>query len=627
MSNLLNNSVSGLLAAQRRLDTTGHNISNANVDGYSRQRVEQGTRPAQELGDSFQGRGTQINGVERIYDDFLGEQVRSSTAEFEKLDAFEGLASRVDDVLADPDAGLTPKLQDFFDAVEDVKNDPGSTSARQVLVSEADALVNRFETLDLRMDDLASEANTRIRDKVSEINSLTGSIAEINNEIAAAKASGNTPNDLLDSRDQKLEELSEIVRVERDVQDDGSVNVFTRDGTNLVLGNDNTELDVRENDFDPERLEVVEAGGPETGDISDSFQSGELGGILDFRDEILDSTRNELGKIAHGLSENFNALHREGIDLDGELGGDFFSIGSPDARAARGNDGDAQLEAEVTDSAELTGGDYRLRFDNGDWDIVRADTGEEVDFDGDGSAGDPFTFDGLSVELDGTPEDEDEFLLQPTRNGARTLETEISDSREVAAAAPIMANADADNLGTGEISPGEVIDIDDPDLQETVEIEFIDEDTFEIDGDTFTYEPGEAIEENGWRVEITGSPEEGDVFTVEANTDADGDNRNISRLGELSSERVLDGGNSSLQDAVGGVVSDVATRTSQAQTNREAQQSVRDQARESLESVSGVNLDEEAANLVQDQQAFQASAQAIQVADTVFESLIGAVRG
>lgn len=627
MSNLLNNSVSGLLAAQRRLDTTGHNISNANVDGYSRQRVEQGTRPPQEMGNAFQGRGTQVNGIERIYDDFLGEQLRSATAEFEKLDALEGLSSRVDNVLADPDAGLTPKIRDFFDAVEDVKNDPGATSARQVLVSEADALVNRFETLDLRMADLADEANTRIRDKVSEVNSLTGSIAELNQDIALAKGSGNTPNDLLDSRDQKLQELSEIVRIDRDVQDDGSVNVFTRDGTNLVLGTDNTDLEVRENDFDPGRLEVVESGGPETGDISDSFQAGELGGILEFRDEVLDPTRNELGKIAHGLNENVNALHREGIDLDGELGGDFFSIGDPDARASRGNEGDAQLLAEVTDSEELTGGDYRLRFDGGDWDIVRADTGEEVDFDGDGTAADPFTFDGLSVEVDGTPEDEDEFLLQPTRNGARTLETEIDDSREIAAAAPIMANADADNLGTGEITPGEVIDIDDPDLQETVEIEFTDDDEFEIDGTTFAYEPGEPIEQNGWRVEITGSPEAGDVFTVEANSDADGDNRNITRLGELASERILDGGNSTLQDAVGGMVSDVATRTSEAQTNRDAQQSVRDQARESLESVSGVNLDEEAANLVRDQQAFQASAQAIQVADTVFESLIGAVRG
>lgn len=625
---LLGNSISGLLAAQRNLTTTGHNISNVNTEGYSRQRVEQGTRPPQGFGEGFVGQGVQINGIRRVYDAFLGEQLRNATAEFEQTSAFAGLSKRVDNLLADQDAGLTPSVQSFFNAIQDVADDPSSISARQVLLSEAESLVNRFDTIDQRLSDLGTEVNTRVRDSVTEINGITEAIANLNRDIANAKARGiGQPNDLLDQRGQKLQELSEFVRFDTIEQDDGAVNVFVGNGVPLVIGNDFDKLEARQGPYDPTRLEVAIAGQPDPSNISDSLSGGSLGGILSFREEVLDPTFNHLGKIAHGLTESVNTIHAEGFDLRDQFGGEFFSVPDPVAAPRRGNAGTGDPSAVVTSAQDLTDADYRLRFSGGAWQINRSDTGASVAFTGDGSAGNPLTFDGLEVTVAGTPANGDEFEVRPTREAGGGLVREIDDPRAVAAAAPIIAGPDPDNVGTGSITEGRVIDVSDPDLLDTVDIEFTGPNTYEINGTPFTYTEGDPIDFNGWRVTITGEPQAGDIFTVERNNGASGDNRNANRLAGLVDAGVLDNGETSLQDGVGEMVADVATRTSQALTNQEAQQTLKNQARESLESVSGVNLDEEAANMLRFQQAYQASAQSIRVADTIFQSLIGAVSG
>lgn len=625
---LLGNSISGLLAAQRNLSTTGHNISNANTEGYSRQRVEQGTRPPQGFGDGFVGQGTQINGIRRVYDEFLGEQLRNATADAEQSSAFTGLAERVDNLLADQDAGLTPSVQNFFNAIQDVADDPSSISARQVLLSEAGSLVNRFDTIDQRLSDLGSEVNTRVRDSVREINGITDAIADLNRDITNAKARGiGQPNDLLDQRDQKIQELSEFVRVDTIEQDDGAVNVFVGNGVPLVVGNDADQLEARRGEYDSSRLEVAVAGQPDPSNISDSLSGGSLGGILSFRDEVLDPTFNQLGKVAHGLTESVNAIHAEGFDLRDEFGEEFFSVPDPAATARRGNGGTGDPSAVVTSAQDLTSADYRLRFAGGSWQVNRTDTGDSVAFTGDGSAGNPLAFDGMEVTVAGAPANGDEFEVRPTRAAGAGLTREIDDPRAVATAAPIIAGPDSGNVGTGSITQGQVIDVSDPDLLDTVDIEFTGPNTYEIDGNSFTYTEGDPIDHNGWRVTITGEPQAGDIFTVERNNGASGDNRNANRLAGLVDTGVLDNGETSLQDGVGELVADVATQTSQARTNLDAQETLKNQARESLESVSGVNLDEEAANMLRFQQAYQASAQSIRVADTIFQSLIGAVSG
>ncbi|MDQ2068486.1 flagellar hook-associated protein FlgK [Natronospira bacteriovora] len=622
---LLSNSVSGLLAAQRGLTTTGHNIANANTDGYNRQRVEQGTRPPQASGAGFQGQGTQVTDIRRMYDTFLAEQLRNSGNAFEKLDTFHSLARRVDDLMADSDAGLTPSMQRFFNAMQEVADDPASIPARQVLLSEAEALTSRFDNLNNRLSDIESEINGLIRDSVKQINGLTEAIARLNEEISRVRGQGRgEPNDLLDQRDHKIQQLSEIVNIDTQMQDDGSINVFLGNGPTLVLGNESRNLEARQNPFDPSRQEVAVAGSAPTGNVSSAISGGKLGGVLAFRDEVLDSTRNGLGRLARGITENVNAVHREGLDLNGAFGGDFFAVPDPQVSPRVNNTGGAELSAEVIDTGALTQADYRLRFDGGTWTINRLDTGEAITPSGDGSAGDPFVFDGLSVVVDGAPDDGDEFIVRPNRDVIGRFDTVISNPREVAAAAPIIGSASTDNLGTATISLGEVVDIDDPDLMEPVTIEFIDANTFEIDGNSFAYTSGEAIEYNGWRVTITGSVEAGDTFSVDPNIGGTGDNRNARRLADLVDARVLDGGTTSFQDALGEIIADVGSVTAQAESNRDAQKVLRNQAMESMEAVSGVNLDEEAANLLKYQQAFQASAQAVRVADTIFQTLIGA---
>ena len=628
---LLSNSVSGLLAAQRNLATTGNNIANVNTEGFSRQRVDQAARPPQGSGDGFIGRGTEVANIRRVFDQFLSDQRQNANSAFESQNVFADLAGRVDNLLADADAGLTPSLQRFFNAVQEVADDPASIPARQVMLSEAESLANRFDTIDQRLADLEGEINGRVRAGVDEINGLTRALGELNQEIGSARAQGRgEPSTLLDRRDQRLNELSELVRVDKIEQDDGSINVFAGNGTPLVLGDQNTVLEARRNAFDPGRLEVARADQAGSGTISDQLNGGRLGGLLDFRDDVLDPTRNRLGRIATGLAQSFNATSADGVDLRGDFGDDFFSVPDPVARPRVGNTGGAVATASVTDAQSLTAADYRVRFSNGTFEINRVDSGESVNFSDTGTATQPsLEFDGLKVDFDTPPDDGDAFLVQPTRAAAGGFERVIDDPREIAAAAPIIASPADDNLGSGQISLGEVTEDYTPGSlsPSPVEIEFTDEDEFTIDGATpaETFSEGEPIEFNDLSVTITGQPAVGDKFVVEPNSGGTGDNRNAERLAGLVEEGLLDGGNTSLQDAVGEAVADVATLSSQAQVNRDAQQSLRDQARESLQSVSGVNLDEEAANLLRFQQAFQASAQSIRVADTIFQSLLSAV--
>src|SRR3569833_4184376 len=142
---LLNVGLSGLLATQRALTVTGHNISNANTEGYSRQRVDLTSRLPQLYGSSYVGNGVDVGAVSRIYDNFLIEQVRRSTAASASSDTFSDYVGRIDNLLANPDAGEGTALQGLFNSMNQVSTDPSSQPARQLLQSSANSLVDRIK--------------------------------------------------------------------------------------------------------------------------------------------------------------------------------------------------------------------------------------------------------------------------------------------------------------------------------------------------------------------------------------------------------------------------------------------------------------------------------------------------
>lgn len=545
-SGILGIGTSALGAFRQSLETIGHNIANVNTEGYSRQRVELGAQPPRYYGGQYVGAGVQVNAVTRAFNQFVTDQFANYTATDAHAQRYAELASQVDNLLAADGSALAPGLQGFFDAVQGVVTDPTAEAGRQVLLSRGEALVGRFHALDQQLDFLRASANSEVGVLVSEINTIAADIASVNQAIAGAAGPG-VPNDLLDKRNALVNQLAEKVTVRTVEQDDGALNVMIGSGLALVTGNRANTLTATRADAGG-RIDVGLSTPAGAVPVTDQLSGGRLGGVLDFRDRILDPAQNELGRIAIGLASAFNARHTQGYDLNGDPGGAFFTVPQPRAFGAPGNTGTVQPpDVTIADTGQLTAADYQLKLDGGAWTLTRLDTGQAVALTGNGTAADPLLADGLSIEVPTAAADGDRFLIQPTRDAAGAIEVALTDPAAIAAA--------------GESAV-----------------------------------PGES---NGV-----------------------GDNSNALALAGLQGAAVL--GTETLSDAYAGLVAQVGTRTQAAQTNAETQGALLEQASRRRESISGVNLDEEAAALLQYQQAYQAAAQVITAADRMFQTLLNA---
>lgn len=628
--------VSGLLAAQRALAAASHNIANVNTPGYSRQRVETGTSTPQFSGNGYIGTGVQANAVTRVYDAFLTTQVRTNTAANSQLQSYYGMASQVDNLLADSQAGLAPALQDFFNAVQGVANSPASIPARQVMLGNAIALADRFHYFDRRLSELQNGVNTQLGTAVTEINSLAASIAKLNSTISVAQGSGTgqLPNDLLDQRDALLAKIATQVAVNTVAQDDGSVNVFIGNGQSLVLGTLANTLSTTPNAFDPSHYEVSIKVGNITSVISDGLSGGTVGGLLDFRNNVLDSTQNALGRVADGLATTFNTQHTAGQDLNGALGANFFTAGSAQVLARSGsspNTGNGVVSASISSVGALTASDYVLQNNAGTYTLTRLSDNTVTTLSS--FPGTPATVDGITVSLSsGTINSGDSFRIQPTRNGAAAIGVAVTDTKKIAAAVPIRTIATLSNAGTGTVSSGTVLDASNVNLQQAVTITFTSATTYNVTGTGtgnpvgLAYTAGANISYNGWQIQISGAPATGDTLTVGANTGGVSDNRNALLLTGLQTQTTLASGTATYQSAYSQLVADVGTKTHQADINSKAQETLLNQVTQAREAASGVNLDEEAASLVRYQQAYQAAAQVIGTANSLFASLIDMLR-
>ncbi|MFK8029904.1 MAG: flagellar hook-associated protein FlgK [Gammaproteobacteria bacterium] len=626
MADVLLTSLSALLSSQRALATTGHNIANFNTPGYSRQRVELGTRIADIGGSGAVGNGVQVMNITRSYDAYLAGSLRDTQSTFNRLDAFHSLSTSIDNLLSDQNAGLAPSMQAFFGAAQDVANDPTSLPARQVFLSQADSIADRFQTVAGRFEDIESEMSARLQQEVDDIEGLAQSIANLNEEIVGASIGTGAPNDLLDSRDRLIDELSTKINISTTVQSDGSVNVQAGNGQTLVTGREATPISVGNDAENPTRLTIVLGSGLDQTDISSSVSGGTLGGIMDFRREVLDPARNEVGRIALAFAAAVNNQQSVGMDLNGNIGMDMFQTSEPAVVASLSNSGSGDVTAGIADVGALTGVDYNLSFSGGAYTLSRADTNEPVTMTGSGTTADPFVADGVSFEVSGTPAEGDSFLVRPTYNAAASLQNVLESPSGVAAAAPLTTLAGIDNTGSGQIVAGAISNPDNPGLLSTTVIEFTSPTTFSINGaGSFPYTENQSINVNGASFELSGSPATGDTFTIDSNAGGVGDNSNMLAIANLQSVGILDGGSSSLVSSIGQLVAEVGSTTRQTGNSLDAQGTLLNQSLERRESISGVNLDEEAANMLRYQQAYEAAAQMITVADSMFATLLNAV--
>ncbi len=632
MADMLSTGVSGLLAFQRALDATSHNIANASTDGYSRQQVDLVTRSTETLGNSWIGNGVDVATVRRIYDELIAGQARNAGSGFQQLDTFSTLASRVDNLFSDAATGLATTLQSFVSAVQTVASTPSSVPARQVLLSQAQSLLNRLKSYDGSLATINSQISSQLQSEASTISTLAGNIANLNGKIIAAQGFGQQPpNDLLDQRDKLVSDLATHVSVSTVAQSDGSLNVFVGTGQALVIGASAARIGTTGDQFDPTSVRFVMQGtGPAT-DITDALVGGTVGGLLQFRSQMLDPARNSIGQTAVTLATLVNSQQAAGLDLRGQVGTSMFAVGAVNVLPSRLNLGDAGATVTRSDLTALTTADYQLFYDGTNWQMTRTDTGAAVALTGSGTNLSPFVADGLSIVMSGTPQAGDRILIQPTRGVVAGMSVLLTQPEKVAAAGPLLTSAAATNTGSATIDAGQ---LSNPPawVRGNYTLSFTSATTWQVTdaGNTViatgAYTSGAPVIFNGMQVVLSGAPASGDAFQINDNANGTGDNRNALQIAALLNKPVLNGGAVSLSDNVGQLVSGIGVQTSQAQAGRDAQRIVMNDTSSALSSVNGVNLDEEAANLVRYQQAYQAAAKIIGVANTIFQSLLDATR-
>ncbi|MGK0500307.1 MAG: flagellar hook-associated protein 1 FlgK [Oceanicoccus sp.] len=651
---LLSIGVSGLDVSQTLLKVTGNNIVNANNPAYSRQRADLGTIPEQFVGVGYLGSGATVQDIDRVVDQFLINQIYLDSSAYNNLNSFTRNIEQIDSLLAGEASGLGPGINGFFSAIETAAQDPTSMPARQLVLSNSEGLVERFNTLYDRVLQQNLAVNDQLSALTDQITSLAEGIANLNADISEqlARGVGSQPNSSLDDRDELIRKLSELISVQVTEDNSGMANVFIGSGQNLVVGTRANTIGVEASTRDPGDVEITFTSmGGVTQAITDFMTGGKVGGLLDFRHEVIDLGLNSMGRIAISLATTINEQNQKGVDLEGNLGGlifkDISSVPQVIPNSANDVATPTTVIATISDISQLTTSDYALSFSSAtDYSIFRESDGSVIT----GTLGalpETVTIDGLDITISGAPDDGDRFSIRPTRFGANTIAVDIRRSQELAFASPILTNADIGNTGTGIIFPGEVVDVFNGSgayvaefatpgqLSPPILLRFSSATNYDVinsaTGVTIAaanaFIPGIVNtitfgSPTAYQIEIDGAPDAGDEFTIDYNGTGISDNRNAVALGALRISGELEGGSLNFEDAYGRLLEQIGARTAQVQISRDAAESLLAQTQSNRDSVSGVSMEEEAANLIQFEQAYNASAQVINVARQIFDTLL-----
>lgn len=627
MSDMLNIGSSALLAYRTALNVVSQNIANANTPGYSRQRVDLQGVPGVTLPNGSVGNGVQVQTVQRLGSGFLQQQLVSDDSGYNRINTYQGFAAQADSLLSGSNAGLAQPLQQFFSSLNSLTSGSTSTATRQALLSSAQTLSATFNSLQQQLGSLDSQISSGVGTTVTQINGYATQLAQLNTGIAQATPQGNgqPPNDLLDQRDQLLRNLGSAVGISTTTGSDGSVNVFLANGQALVLGGSANSLSVQSDSFG-QNQDIVLNSGTSKSVVTSQLSGGSLGGLLDARREVVDPVVNQLGQLAVTLASAVNAQHAKGMDQYGQLGAAFFTPPTVAVSASAGNSGSGSIAASISDTSQLSASDYLASYNGSGWSLIDRNSGASVALSGSGTAASPLTGAGLSLVISGTPAAGDQFLVQPTHFAAANLQVAITDPARIAAAAPVQASAGSANSGSATIGAAVVTDVGNANLLSASTIQFTSATTYTINGGgPNTYSSGGSISVNGVQVRISGTPAAGDTFTLSASKGSSGDSSNAQLLANISSQTLLDGGVDTLSTANAAMVSKVGAQAQQAQSQLNAETSIRNTDQSQRDSISGVNLDEEAASMMQFQQAYQAAAQVIAASNTLFNSLLSAL--
>ena len=679
---LLNIGMSGLSASQSSLATTGNNIANVDTAGYSRQQTVQGTKSSQQYGSVFIGTGTTLADVRRVYNSYLQTQLHTATSLNSESASFLAQAKPLDGTLSDVNTGLTGVLQKFFTTMQGVSTSATDDTSRQSVLTGAQALTGRFNSIAKQLNDQNTTINGSLSDMTAQVNKLANSIAALNQKIGEISTSGGAPNDLLDSRNEAVRQLSELTGAQV-VERGTSFDVYVGSGQPLVIGNTTNSLSTVPSKGDPTRMGIQMDRGSSTIDITSVISGGEIGGLLTYRKEVLDPSLNELGRVALVIADQINSQQAQGIDKNGDFGAAIFNninsaaLISQRSIAQSGNSaGSGNLDVTIKDTGKLTTSDYQVTFTSAtDYSVKRSDGTDMGTFSTNTTP--PPVIDGFSLALKGGALSAgDSFKVTPTRNAAASIQTVLTDPKKIAAAGPLTGVASANNSGTyTQPTLTDKINIYNPaaqaEMQTALKYSTPVKLVFgEASGGSQPYTmvdakgglissgmivPGQAntldlkvgmVDANGAKIMDTsvtpnvqktftvqttvgGTPKAGETFTMNMTGAASSDNRNAQALVGLQTKQTVDTGSASkgisLTDAYNTLVTNVGTKTAQGKSDVEATTAILTQAAGARDSLSGVNLDEETGNLVKYQQYYTASSQIIKAAQETFATLINSL--
>ena len=635
---------SGLQAAQIGIATTGQNISNASTVGYSQEVSQQEVSNEQGYSFGYLGQGTDVKTVVREYNQLLGAQINSTQAKSSQLTSFSSQITPLDNLLADPSAGLSPVLQSFFSSLQNLSADPSGVASQQTAMSGAQTLVAQFQSLQNQLNQSAAGVNSQIGAEVNTINTDAQQLASVNQAIQIGYANSNNqpPNSLLDQRDQLVNSLSKETNVT--IVPEGNVyNVFIGNGQPLVMGANANSLTTVPSSTNPANTEVAYSIGGKAETISESsLTGGTLGGLFAFRSTSLSQIQNTLGQVAIALGSTLNAQNELGQTSTGAMGQALFTIAAPVVNANSGNTGNAQLSATITTPGALTADNYTLHYDGTNYTITDT-TSNSVKYTG--AALPAGTIDGVTYAFSsGAMNAGDNFAISPTAAGASGFGLVSTDPSQIASAAPIATSVPTTNTGAGAMTPGSVSTGFTPaDANPATTLTYTAATTslsgFPPGADvtvtsngvtttntapvaSITYTPGMTISFNNMTFAISGAPADGDTFTVGQNLNATGDNRNVLLMNALQTQNTMNNGTANFQGVYAQLVDAVGNTTSQLTTTGTAETNLLTAVTKQQQSISGVNLDQETVNLLQYQQVYEACGKLIQVANQNFSTVL-----
>ena len=646
MSGILNVGTRALQANQIALQTAGNNIANVNTTGYSRQTAVMSNVAGQFSGSGYIGKGVEVSTIERTYSEFLNRQAglasatsSGDTARADKLKQLETLFQGGKD-------GLGAAVSDMLNAFSDVASSPTDLTARTVALTRVSETALRMSNTATSMDDLQQSVTLELKNKVTSINSLATGIASVNEKIARAKGNGQTPNDLLDQRDQLVRELNQYIQTTSIPATDGTLGIFIGGSQALVLGNTAAKLSLTDDDFGVKNSALTLTRSGQTLPLNENILGGgEVPGLLRFQNTDMAEARNLLGRYSLAVTTSMNDQHALGLDLDGVKGGplfsttDFTTAGGTEftalhVLAATTNNPASKLTLSLQDRTKLAASDYEINFTGvGTGNITRKSDGFVTPF---GTV--PITLDGLTIAVAATTAAGDRFLIKPFSTAAGNVSAEFSTPRSLAVASPIagkMGSANTGSLQFGTLQARK----NDPLVNVPVTFTFTDATHYTRSDDPaalpalptpYVYTSGQAIGGSipattplsNWSLTLQGIPKTGDTFTVDAqptafrNTNAG----NASAMMALRDVATFDG--ASLTDGYAGLIAQIGIRSQSADYTANVSSAIAASLEKDRTAVSGVNLDEEAAKLLQYQQAYQASAKVIQIAQGIFDTLI-----